>query len=117
LVDEYNCVVPQEREKLEKLPGVGRKTANVVLSNAFDIPALAVDTHVFRVANRLHLANCKNVECTEQQLCALIPQADWSKAHHWLIWHGRAFCKARNPLCESCKLNDLCLSYSKENNA
>lgn len=116
LVEEYDGVVPAEREKLEALPGVGRKTANVVLSNAFGIPALAVDTHVFRVANRLRLVDCPNVECAERELCALIPEEDWSRAHHWLIWHGRLFCKARNPLCERCKLNDLCLLYLEEKN-
>lgn len=116
LVEKYDGEVPCEREKLEELPGVGRKTANVVLSNAFGIPALAVDTHVFRVANRLELVQCKNVECTEQELCKLIPREDWSAAHHWLIWHGRLFCKARNPLCDRCKLNDLCKFYSAEKN-
>ena len=98
---------------MEPVPGVGRKTANVVLSNAFGIPALAVDTHVFRVSNRLGLVDCANVECTEKNLCAIIPKEYWSQAHHWLIWHGRLFCKARNPLCERCKLNDLCPSYLK----
>ena len=113
IAEQYGGVVPPDREILESLPGVGRKTANVVLSNAFGIPALAVDTHVFRVSNRLGLVDCANVECTEKQLCAIIPKEDWSKAHHWLIWHGRLFCKARNPLCERCKLNDLCPSYLK----
>ena len=109
LVNDFNSEVPDTLEELIKLPGVGRKTANVVLSNAFGIPALAVDTHVFRVANRLELVHCKNVECAEEELCALIPKEDWADAHHWLIWHGRLFCKARNPLCERCKLNDLCM--------
>ena len=116
LVEKYDGQVPQDREKLEELPGVGRKTANVVLSNAFGIPALAVDTHVFRVANRLKLADCPNVECTERELCALIPEEDWADAHHWLIWHGRLFCKARNPLCDRCKLNDLCECYQADKN-
>ena len=97
-------------EELLKLPGVGRKTANVVLSNAFGIPALAVDTHVFRVANRLKLTDSNDVLTSEKQLMELIPREDWSDAHHWLIWHGRLFCKARKPNCERCKLNDLCLS-------
>lgn len=118
LVEKYAGEVPADRDKLVELPGVGRKTANVVLSNAFGIPALAVDTHVFRVANRLELVHCKNVECAEAELCALIPEKDWADAHHWLIWHGRLFCKARNPLCERCKLNDLCLFYrAGKNNA
>ena len=106
LVEKYAGEIPADRDKLIELPGVGRKTANVVLSNAFGIPALAVDTHVFRVANRLELVHCKNVECAEEELCALIPKEDWADAHHWLIWHGRLFCKA---LCERCKLNDLCM--------
>lgn len=110
LVENYAGQVPADRDILVTLPGVGRKTANVVLSNAFGIPALAVDTHVFRVANRLKLTDSKDVLTSEKQLMALIPECDWSDAHHWLIWHGRLFCKARKPLCERCKLNDLCLS-------
>lgn len=110
LVEQYGGEVPAELEELVKLPGVGRKTANVVLSNAFGIPALAVDTHVFRVANRLKLTDSKDVLTSEKQLMALIPQEEWSAAHHWLIWHGRLFCKARKPNCERCKLHDLCLS-------
>lgn len=110
LVDKYNGEVPDDLETLITLPGVGRKTANVVLSNAFGIPALAVDTHVFRVANRLKLTNSDDVLTSEKQLMALIPEKDWADAHHWLIWHGRLFCKARKPACEKCKLNDICLS-------
>jgi len=110
LVEQYDGEVPCDREKLESLPGVGRKTANVVLSNGFHVPALAVDTHVFRVSHRLGLAKGKDVLKTEQELMALIPEEDWSKAHHWLIWHGRLFCKARNPLCERCMLEDICIS-------
>lgn len=110
LVEQYDGQVPADLEELVKLPGVGRKTANVVLSNAFGIPALAVDTHVFRVANRLKLTESNDVLTSEKQLMAMIPEEDWSDAHHWLIWHGRLFCKARKPNCERCKLNDLCLS-------
>ena len=110
LVEQYDGEVPCDREKLESLPGVGRKTANVVLSNGFHVPALAVDTHVFRVSHRLGLAAGKDVLKTEKELMELIPQEDWSKAHHWLIWHGRLFCKARNPLCERCMLEDICIS-------
>jgi len=110
LVEQYDGEVPCDREKLESLPGVGRKTANVVLSNGFHVPALAVDTHIFRVSHRLGLAKGKDVLKTEQELMALIPEEDWSKAHHWLIWHGRLFCKARNPLCERCMLEDICIS-------
>ena len=110
LVEQYGGEVPADQDELVKLPGVGRKTANVVLSNAFGIPALAVDTHVFRVANRLKLTDSKDVLTSEKQLMELIPREDWSDAHHWLIWHGRLFCKARKPNCERCKLNDLCQS-------
>lgn len=113
LLTEYEGQVPADLDALMRLPGVGRKTANVVLSNAFGIPALAVDTHVFRVANRLKLAESGDVFSTENQLMALIPQKDWSDAHHWLIWHGRLFCKARKPECTKCKLNDLCLFEQK----
>lgn len=108
LVEQYQGQVPADLDRLVELPGVGRKTANVVLSNAFDIPALAVDTHVFRVANRLGLTDSKDVLTSEHQLMALIPREDWSKAHHWLIWHGRLFCKARTPNCGQCKLVDIC---------
>lgn len=110
LVEQYEGHVPDTLEQLIQLPGVGRKTANVVLSNAFDIPALAVDTHVFRVANRLKLTDSKDVRTSEQQLTALIPQEDWASAHHWLIWHGRLYCKARKPDCARCQLHHLCLS-------
>lgn len=100
--------VPHTMEELTALPGVGRKTANVVLANAFRIPAFAVDTHVFRVSNRLGLADAANVEETERQLMRAVPKADWCDAHHWLIWHGRRVCKAQHPLCEACTLNSLC---------
>ncbi len=108
---EYGGIVPADREKLQALPGVGRKTANVVLSNAFGIPALAVDTHVFRVTNRIGLADADNVFDTEQQLLAIIPEEYWSIAHHWLIWHGRRVCFARKPACESCRLKAECDYY------
>lgn len=104
LVNTYNGNVPASREALESLPGVGRKTANVVLSNAFNIPAIAVDTHVFRVANRIGIANSKNVLETEQQLMGAIPKSKWTKAHHLLIWHGRRICDARKPKCDICPL-------------
>lgn len=112
LVEKHDGKVPGTREELEELPGVGRKTANVVLANAFKIPAIAVDTHVFRVANRLGLAKASNVYQTELQLMEVIPKEDWIDAHHWLILHGRALCKARNPLCHECPLSDHC-SYFK----
>ncbi|MBQ8312595.1 MAG: endonuclease III [Clostridia bacterium] len=106
--------VPATREELTALPGVGRKTANVVLANAFKVPALAVDTHVFRVSNRLGLADAKTVEETEKQLMRAIPKADWCDAHHWLIWHGRRVCKAQRPLCEECALREMCKEYHKK---
>ncbi|MFV9511374.1 endonuclease III [Tepidibacillus sp. LV47] len=114
LQEKYNGEVPKSREELESLPGVGRKTANVVLSNAFGIPAIAVDTHVFRVSNRIGLAKSDNVLETELQLMKRIPKQLWSNAHHWLIWHGRRVCIARNPKCEICPLQPYC-QYAKEN--
>ncbi len=108
LLTEYGGEVPHDRDALTKLPGVGRKTANVVVSNAFGIPAIAVDTHVFRVANRIGLADAPNVEKTERQLMAHIPEADWSAAHHWLIYHGRQVCDAKKPRCDRCCVRDLC---------
>lgn len=108
LLEEHDGQVPADREALERLPGVGRKTANVVLSNAFGEPAIAVDTHVFRVANRLGLANSDNVLETERQLMEVIPRELWSPAHHWLIHHGRAICSARKPRCSQCPLQQLC---------
>lgn len=109
LIDEYDGEVPQEREALEKLPGVGRKTANVVISTAFGVPAIAVDTHVFRVANRLGLVyRAKTPLETERQLMKNIPKSLWSPAHHWLIHHGRRVCHARNPQCEHCPLLAYC---------
>lgn len=108
LVEQYQGKVPEKREALEKLPGVGRKTANVVLSNAFNVPALAVDTHVHRVSNRLGLADSKNPLETEKQLTRKIPRKEWSIAHHRLIWHGRRICSARNPKCEICDLAPYC---------
>ena len=111
LVEKYGGEVPQRREELVELPGVGRKTANVVISNAFGKPAIAVDTHVFRVSNRIGLAHSDNVEDTEEQLMNNIPKTQWSDAHHWLIYHGRRICKARKPLCEQCRLREECLYY------
>ena len=110
--DEYDGKVPDSMEALTRLPGVGRKTANVVLYNAFGIPAFAVDTHVFRVSNRIGLCKADTVEETEKQMTRLIPREKWGNAHHWLIWHGRRVCKAQHPLCEECGLRDLC-EYKK----
>ncbi len=109
LASTYSGQVPDTLEALQTLPGVGRKTANVVLSIAMKLPAIAVDTHVFRVSNRLGLAHSDNVLETEKQLMRYIPKENWSSAHHWLIWHGRKVCKARNPLCSVCPLANLCL--------
>ena len=111
--DEHGGEVPDTMEELTKLPGVGRKTANVVLSNAFGIPAFAVDTHVFRVSNRLGLCKADTVEETERQMIRLIPREKWGQAHHWLIWHGRRVCKAQRPLCDECGLKELC-PYAKK---
>ena len=110
LVHKYEGQVPSSLEALTELPGVGRKTANVVLSNAFNVPALAVDTHVLRVSNRLGLASGSNPDLIEKQLMAIIPRPQWIQAHHWLIWHGRRTCTARNPKCLDCPLSTLCPS-------
>ncbi|SKA93416.1 DNA-(apurinic or apyrimidinic site) lyase /endonuclease III [Caloramator quimbayensis] len=118
IVTDYDGKVPSTLEELIKLPGVGRKTANVVLSNAFNKDAIAVDTHVYRVSNRLGLSNSKDVNETEEQLMKNIPKEKWSNAHHWLIWHGRKICSAKNPKCSICPLNHICKYYNeiKENN-
>ncbi len=113
LAEQYNGDVPSTREEFVKLPGVGRKTANVVLSIAKGVPAIAVDTHVFRVSNRLGLAKANNVLETEKQLMHNIPKKKWSDAHHWLIWHGRKICKARKPLCSKCPLQKVCMYEDK----
>lgn len=112
LVEQYNGQVPQDRDALTQFPGVGRKTANVVVSNAFHIPAIAVDTHVFRVANRIGLAHAKDVLHTEQQLMEAIPKEDWGDAHHWLIFHGREVCNARSPKCGNCPLTQVCEDFA-----
>lgn len=104
LVAKYDGHVPDTMEELVQLPGVGRKTANVVLANAFGKPAFAVDTHVFRVSNRIGLAHANNVEQTERQLMEAVPRDRWSHTHHLLIWHGRRCCTARKPACERCPI-------------
>lgn len=104
----HGGAVPNTMEALTALPGVGRKTANVVLANAFQVPTIAVDTHVFRVSNRVGLAVAKTVEETERQLMAVIPRENWIDAHHWLIFHGRRVCHARKPSCGSCALAPEC---------
>ena len=110
---EHDGRVPRTMDELLALPGVGRKTANVVLSVAFDQDAIAVDTHVFRVANRLGLVRAKTPDEVERQLMKVVPRARWSQAHHWLIHHGRQICHARNPECPRCPLVDLCPSAKR----
>ncbi len=108
LVEQHNSEVPQTREALEKLPGVGRKTANVVLNTAFGQPAMAVDTHIFRVANRTRIAPGKTVLEVEKKLLRFVPKPFLVDAHHWLILHGRYVCTARKPRCGACIIEDLC---------
>jgi endonuclease III len=116
LVEHYNSEVPQSREALETLSGVGRKTANVVLNTAFGQPTIAVDTHLFRLANRLNIAPGKTPLKVELGLEKKIPDTYKLHAHHWLILHGRYICKARKPLCYKCPVNDLC-PYEPKTNA
>ncbi|MDF1608387.1 endonuclease III [Hoeflea sp. YIM 152468] len=113
LVDEYGGEVPQSREELMTLPGVGRKTANVVMSMAFGIPTLAVDTHVLRIGNRLRIAPGKTPDEVEAAFLRIIPDEYLFHAHHWLILHGRYCCKARKPECERCVIADICKSPEK----
>ncbi|MEW6312852.1 MAG: endonuclease III [Pseudomonadota bacterium] len=108
LLDRHDGDVPQTREELENLPGVGRKTANVILNTAFGQPTIAVDTHIFRVANRTGLAPGKDVREVEDRLLKCVPEEFRHDAHHWLILHGRYICKARKPECPRCLINDLC---------
>ncbi|WP_207893919.1 endonuclease III [Tumebacillus sp. BK434] len=111
LLSKHGGQVPAKMEDLVELPGVGRKTANVVLSNAFGIPAMAVDTHVQRVSNRIGLAKSDDPVVIETQLTKRIPKAKWTDAHHWLIWHGRRVCEARKPKCEACALTPFCREF------
>jgi endonuclease-3 len=114
LVNDFGGEVPQDMDALQSLPGVGRKSANVILSVIFNRPAMAVDTHVFRVSNRLGIVkNAKTPLETEKQLVAHIPQEDISIAHHWLILHGRYICLARKPKCEECGLTEICDYYEE----
>jgi len=108
LMDLYNSEVPATREALESLPGVGRKTANVVLNTAFGEEAVAVDTHIFRVANRTKIAPGKTVRAVENKLLKVLPKSHVLDAHHWLVLHGRYICIARKPKCPICPINDLC---------
>lgn len=113
LVKEFNNKIPETTEDLMKLPGVGRKTANVITSVVFNQPSMAVDTHVFRVSNRLGLTNSKTPLQTEHQLLEFIPEEFVAIAHHWLILHGRYTCTARSPKCAICPISNYCKSYSK----
>ena len=108
LVEQHGGQVPASREALEALPGVGRKTANVVLNTAFGEPTIAVDTHIFRVSNRTNLAPGKTVDIVEQKLLKFVPKEFLQDAHHWLILHGRYTCKARRPECWRCPIRDVC---------
>jgi len=113
LVERHGGAVPRDRESLEALPGVGRKTANVVLNTAFGEPTIAVDTHIFRVSNRTGLAPGRTVEAVERKLLKAVPAEFRMNAHHWLILHGRYTCKARKPLCGACPVRDLCRFRAK----
>ncbi len=108
LIEEHHGEVPCDRETLQRLPGVGRKTANVILNTAFGEPTIAVDTHIFRVANRTGIAPGKNVDIVEQKLLKFVPEEFKKDAHHWLILHGRYVCKARKPACPACLIADFC---------
>lgn len=114
LIQHHHNQVPKTRDELEKLPGVGRKTANVILNTAFGEPTIAVDTHIFRVANRTGIAPGKNVLMVEHKLVKFVPTEFRHDAHHWLILHGRYVCKARKPACNCCLINDLC-EYKHKN--
>ncbi|MDV7211026.1 endonuclease III [Azotobacter beijerinckii] len=116
LIEKHHSQVPDNREALEALPGVGRKTANVVLNTAFRHATMAVDTHIFRVSNRTQIAPGKNVLEVERKLVKLVPREYLLDAHHWLILHGRYVCKARKPLCSSCRIEDLCEYKHKTSN-
>lgn len=113
ILEKYNGEVPNTLEQLKTLAGVGQKTANVVYAVAFGGDAIAVDTHVFRVSNRLGLAEGKTPAKVEEGLCAALPQSEWSKAHHYLIYHGRRVCHSQKPDCENCTLKNLCNYYKK----
>ena len=113
LIEAHGGKVPRDRDSLESLPGVGRKTANVVLNVAFGQPTMAVDTHVFRVANRIGLSNGQTPLAVEEDLLRIVPREVGVHAHHWLILHGRYVCKARRPECERCIIRDLCLFEGK----
>ena len=114
LVDEHHSEVPEDREALEALPGVGRKTANVVLNTVFNHPVIAVDTHLFRLSNRTGLAKGKTVRAVEDKLMKVVPKEFMQDAHHWLILHGRYTCIARKPLCNQCVVTHLCDEFRRQ---
>lgn len=113
LIEKHDSIVPEDLDELQKLPGVGRKTANVILNCAFGHPTMAVDTHVFRVSNRIGFVNEKDVLKTELALLKNIPKKWLTHGHHWLILHGRYVCQARKPKCEECKISQFCKEFSK----
>ena len=108
LVEQYQSRIPQDRKALEALPGVGRKTANVILNTAFKIPVIAVDTHIFRLSHRLNFSQGKTPKAVEDDLMKIIPKEFLLDAHHWMILHGRYVCQAKKPRCEDCSIQDLC---------
>jgi len=114
LIDNHNSEVPEDREALEALPGVGRKTANVVLNTVFNHPVIAVDTHLFRLSNRTGLAKGKTVRAVEDKLMKVVPKEFMQDAHHWLILHGRYVCVARKPLCKQCVVTHLCDEFRRQ---
>ncbi len=116
ICEQFDGQVPDNRNDLMLLPGVGRKTANVILNVGFGKPALAVDTHVFRVARRLGLANGATPDAVEKELCALIPKEKWGSAHLWLIWHGRKICAAQKPKCHLCPCEEICPKLNYQTN-
>lgn len=115
LVEDFDSQVPSDIDRLMSLPGVGRKTANVIASIVYDKPVIAVDTHVFRVSHRLGLSDGKTVEAVEKDLESYIPESQRSRAHHWLILHGRYICTARTPKCGNCSLKEWCRDYGQNN--
>lgn len=116
MVESFHGEVPRTMEEIMTLPGVGRKTANVVLSNAYGVPGIAVDTHVFRVSNRIGLCDTDTPEKTEAALQKILPKDRWSKSHHLLIFHGRRCCAARKPQCTVCPVSEYCLTWRKKQN-
>ena len=115
LLDDFGGTVPSDPEDLVKLPGVGRKTANVIASVVYDKPVIAVDTHVFRVSRRIGLSDGETVEKVEKDLTSAIPEEQRGRAHHWLILHGRYVCTARNPKCNECGVREWCRQYAEDN--